>query len=65
MIAEDFAAWKKGLAAEKQARFVEVPDANHLFIVGTGKSLPAEYAVPGHVAEQVVSEIAAFVSGAR
>lgn len=62
VIDEDFAAWKKGMAGLKQVKLVEVPGANHLFIVGTGKPGPAEYEVPGHVAPDVINAIAAFVT---
>ena len=34
---------------------------NHLFIAGTGPSLPAEYEVPGHVAEEVMRDIASWI----
>ena len=27
---------------------------NHLFVAGTGKSVPAEYNTPGHISEAVV-----------
>jgi hypothetical protein len=37
------------------------PALNHLFVAGEGKSLPAEYAKPGHVAPQVIDDIAKFV----
>ena len=37
------------------------PELNHLFIAGTGKSLPAEYNTPGHVADEVVRDIAAWI----
>ena len=39
--------------------FRTYPALNHLFIAGTGKSLPAEYQTPGHVAEDVIRDIAA------
>jgi dienelactone hydrolase len=64
VIAEDFAAWKKGLAGRKRVKLVEVPGANHLFIAGTGKPGPAEYEVAGHVMPDVVAAVAAFVSAA-
>jgi len=59
VIEEDAAAWRKGLP---KAKHVDVPGANHLFIVGTGKPGPKEYEVPGHVAPEVVNAIAAFVT---
>jgi hypothetical protein len=38
------------------------PALNHLFIAGEGKSLPAEYGKPGHVAPEVIDDIAKFVA---
>jgi hypothetical protein len=38
-------------------------DLNHLFISGEGAIAPSEYEVPGHVAETVVSDIAAWIKG--
>jgi hypothetical protein len=61
----DLATWKKGLRGVANVEFVTVPGNNHLFIKGTGKPGPAEYAVPGHVDQGVVERLAAFVSRAR
>jgi len=57
----EFARWKGALATRKDMTFRLYPALNHLFIAGTGKSLPAEYGVPSHVAEEVVNDIAAWV----
>jgi len=35
---------------------------NHLFIAGTGPGSPDEYNVPGHVAEEVIRDIASWIS---
>jgi len=61
----EFARWKDALAARRDTTFRLYPALNHLFIAGTGKSLPAEYFVPSHVAEEVVSDIADWVRGVR
>jgi dienelactone hydrolase len=61
VIAEDFAAWQKGLAGFKNVTFETVLKANHLFIEGEGVSRPAEYSKPGHVAAVVIDKLAAFV----
>ncbi len=58
----DWAGWKKGMAGVKGAQLVEVPGANHLFVVGTGKPGPAEYDVAGHVAPSVLTAIEKFVT---
>jgi hypothetical protein len=37
------------------------PTLNHLFITGTGVPTNAEYSVEGHVAEEVVADIATWI----
>ena len=59
----DFNGWKSALASRSDVQFKLYPDLNHLFITGTGKCTPAEYEVAGHVAEQVVVDIAVWVLG--
>jgi dienelactone hydrolase len=61
---EDVATWRKGLKGVPRAELVSIPEANHLFIRGTGKPNPAEYGVPGHVDVTVIDRLASFVSGA-
>jgi hypothetical protein len=36
-----------------------------LFIAGSGPSLPAEYLTPGHVAEEVIVDIANWILAQR
>ncbi len=57
----DYIGWKRGLAEHAGAEFRSYPRLNHLFIDGAGKSVPAEYQKPGHVAVEVITDIAAFV----
>jgi dienelactone hydrolase len=57
----EFDTWKATLASRPATTFKSYPSLNHLFIAGTGKSLPAEYAVPGHVSADVVADIASWV----
>lgn len=59
----DFEGWKKALTAHKDATLKSYPTLHHLFIEGKGKgkATPAEYAVPGHVAKEVVDDVAAWV----
>jgi dienelactone hydrolase len=57
----DFDRWKAGLASRKDVEFHLYPALNHLFLAGTGKSLPTEYAVPGHVPEQVLDDVARWI----
>ena len=58
---EEFARWKSALAATPTVTFRSYPALNHRFMAGTGKSLPAEYNVPSHVAEEVIRDIAAWI----
>uniref|UniRef100_Q01ZM5 Serine aminopeptidase S33 domain-containing protein n=1 Tax=Solibacter usitatus (strain Ellin6076) TaxID=234267 RepID=Q01ZM5_SOLUE len=57
----DFAMWKSAIGAQKGVVMKSYPALNHLFVPGEGKSLPAEYNKPGHVAPQVIADIAAFI----
>ena len=41
----------------------EYPSLNHLLMPGTGPSRPAEYTQPGHVAPELVADLAAWVNG--
>jgi dienelactone hydrolase len=63
--AEEFARWKAALGSRPEVTFHSYPTLNHLFIPGTGPGQPAEYQVPGHVAEEVVRDIAAWVLALR
>lgn len=62
---KDFAGWKKALLGRRNAKLKSYPKLNHLFVAGEGRSSPEEYAKAGHVAAEVVGDIAAFVAGAR
>jgi dienelactone hydrolase len=61
----DFAGWKKALGSQPGVTFKLYPDLNHLFMAGQGKSTPAEYERPGHVAENVIDDIAAWILNAK
>jgi alpha-beta hydrolase superfamily lysophospholipase len=58
---EEFARWKAALGSRRDVTLRSYPALNHLFIAGSGPSLPAEYQIPGHVAEDVVRDIAAWI----
>ena len=62
---EEFAKWKAALGSRGDVTFHSYATLNHQFIAGTGLSLPAEYQVPGHVAEDVVRDIAAWILAGR
>jgi dienelactone hydrolase len=59
---KDFNLWKTGLAGRKDATFRSYPALNHLSVAGQGKSTEAEYRKPGHVAQEVVDEIAKWAA---
>jgi dienelactone hydrolase len=61
----DFEKWKAALASKPNAEFHLYPALNHLFLPGTGKSLPAEYNVPGHVPIEVIRDIATWIKAAK
>jgi dienelactone hydrolase len=58
---KDFALWKAAVGSGKGVAMKSFPSLNHLFVAGDGKSTTAEYAKPGHVAPEVIDEIARFV----
>jgi len=58
---EDFRGWKKALWGRAGAALKSYPSLNHLFAAGEGRSTPDEYRKSGHVAAEVVEDIAAFV----
>jgi uncharacterized protein len=62
---EEFARWKAALASRSDVTFHSYPGLNHFFIPGSGPSLPTEYLVAGHVAEEVIRDIAAWVLARR
>ncbi|MCX6630122.1 MAG: alpha/beta fold hydrolase [Candidatus Solibacter sp.] len=57
----DFARWKTALTSVKGVVMKSYTALNHLFVAGEGKSMPAEYSKPGHVAPAVIEDIAKFV----
>ena len=61
----DLSLWKAALGARKDVTFRTYPKLNHLFIAGEGKSTPAEYQAPGHVALEVIEDLTKWISRAR
>jgi len=53
--------WKADLAGHKNVTFKLYPDLNHLFLAGAGPSGPQEYNKPGHVAQQVITDLASWI----
>jgi alpha-beta hydrolase superfamily lysophospholipase len=58
---EEFSHWKAALSERTDVVFHSYPTLNHLFVAGTGKSVPAEYNTPGHVSEAVVRDVATWI----
>jgi dipeptidyl aminopeptidase/acylaminoacyl peptidase len=59
---DDFALWRKGLAAKKNVSYALYPRLNHDFFAGDGPIGPDEYLKKsGHVEAKVIEDIAAFV----
>ncbi len=58
---KEFALWKSELGGRKDVTYHSFPTLNHLFVAGEGKSTEAEYRKPGHVAAEVIDEIAKWV----
>jgi dienelactone hydrolase len=58
---DNFERWKADLGSRKNFTLKFYPELNHLFMAGKGKSTPAEYDQPGHVAEAVIDDIARWV----
>jgi hypothetical protein len=60
--ATELDGWKTALGSHANVAFNSYPALNHLFIAGTEPSLPTEYLTPGHVAEQVIQDIVAWIA---
>ncbi|HYT45490.1 MAG TPA: hypothetical protein VEP90_24405 [Methylomirabilota bacterium] len=60
---EDFQIWKSALGGRSDVQFKSYAGLSHLFMPFEGgeKSTPAAYNVPGHVAEEVIKDIAQWV----
>jgi fermentation-respiration switch protein FrsA (DUF1100 family) len=58
---DDFNLWKKTLADRRNVTFRSYPKLNHLFMDGEGKAKPEEYSKAGHVARELVDDLAAWI----
>lgn len=61
----DFEMWEEGLKGKGNVELKLYPKLNHLFIPGEGRSTPAEYSRPGHVAREVIEDIARWIGKVR
>lgn len=57
----DFGHWRQALHGRHDVAFHAYPDLNHLFMPAGKTGTPADYKVPGHVDEQVISDIAHWI----
>lgn len=60
---EDFRLWQHALADREDVQFQSYPARSHIFmpVEGDGMATPANYAIPGHIAEEVVNDIASWI----
>jgi dienelactone hydrolase len=61
---DDFRGWERALGGRKSAVLKRYPALDHLFMRGAGPASPADYRRPGHVAGEVIDDIAAWLEGA-
>lgn len=57
----DYAAWKEALEGRDGVYFKLYPRLNHLFMEGEGTSYAKEYEIPGHVSEEFINDLAAWI----
>jgi hypothetical protein len=60
----ELATWRAAFAGRDGVTIREYPALNHPLLARTGPSRPAEYGVPGHVAPEVIADLAAWAAGA-
>jgi dienelactone hydrolase len=61
----DFEGWQKAMADRTNVTLKLYPMLNHTFIAGSGRSTPDEYDRPGHVADEVIEDVARFVTAVK
>jgi fermentation-respiration switch protein FrsA (DUF1100 family) len=58
----DFQGWKDALSSRTNVTFKTYPKVNHIFREGEGMGTPDEYNSPGHMSQQVVEDIATWLT---
>lgn len=58
---DDYRTWREAVGSRQGVVMKSYPSLNHLFMTGKGGSMPEEYQTPGHVAEEVMDDIANFI----
>jgi uncharacterized protein len=64
-VANDLDVWLRGLRGRPGVTVVQFPQADHLFLDGTGRPTPADYERPGHVDPRVIATIANWIKKIR
>jgi len=59
----DFLVWNETFSDNPNVFLKTYDDLNHLFIAGTGTPTNTEYLTAGHVEEEVIDDIVAFING--
>lgn len=59
---DEFGRWKAALESRANVILRSYPSLNHLFMSGSGPSLPGEYLVPAHVDPAVIGDIADWIA---
>ena len=57
----DMDGWRAGLAATPDVTLRTYPGLSHAFVAGEGPGTPQDYLRPGHVAEEVIDDIAGWI----
>lgn len=60
--AADASGWHARLGSRKNVKFIEYAGLNHLFLAGSGPPSPSEYAMPGHIPDRVLDDIATWLT---
>ena len=60
-VANDLDVWLRGLRGRPGVTVVQFPDADHLFLDGSGPATPLDYQKPGQVDPAVIATIARWI----
>ena len=61
-VANDLDVWLRGLQGRTGVTVVQFPDADHLFLDGSGPPTPLDYQTAGHVDPAVIATIASWIA---
>jgi fermentation-respiration switch protein FrsA (DUF1100 family) len=59
---KDFGRWNQTFYGNQSVTLKTYPSLNHLFIAGTGVPTNTEYLISGHIDEQVIHDIATWIT---